>query len=58
MPLPRAQYKGMRYLDIGLLSPTGLRIMRGRVSARLFCWLADHAPRVAEAWALRRWPWA
>jgi hypothetical protein len=42
----------MKYLDISLA--LRLRLFRARLSARLFCWLADHAPRLAEAWAFRR----
>lgn len=48
------QYLGVRYLYVPLISPLGLRMIQNRISARLFCWLADHAPRLAEAWALRR----
>jgi hypothetical protein len=51
---PVVQYHGMRYLDVPVLSPLGLKIIRDRASNRLFCWLAGHAPRLAEAWAFRR----
>lgn len=41
----------VQYLDISPL--TRLRLARSRLSARLFCWLADHAPYLAEVWAFR-----
>lgn len=46
--------RDVQYLDVDLLSPLGLRLVHARLSARLFCWLADHFPRLAEAWAFRR----
>jgi hypothetical protein len=51
---PVMQYHGMRYLDVPVLSPLGLRMIRDRLSNHLFCWLSQHCPRLAEAWALRR----
>lgn len=47
----RREVAAMKYLDISLA--TRLRLVRARVGARLFCWLAEHAPRIAEAWAFR-----
>jgi hypothetical protein len=41
----------VQYLDLPL--STRLRIVHARLSARLFCWLAIHAPRLAEEWAFR-----
>jgi hypothetical protein len=51
---PVVQYHGIRYLDVPVFSTLGLRMTRDRVSNHLFCWLARHAPRLAEAWAFRR----
>jgi hypothetical protein len=42
----------VQYLDIDLR--TRLRLIHAQLSARLFSWLADHYPRLAEAWAFRR----
>jgi hypothetical protein len=40
--------------QVDLLSPLGLSLVQVRLSTRLFLWLADHCPRLAEAWAFRR----
>jgi hypothetical protein len=39
---------------IGIGACTRLHLARVRASNRLFCWLARHAPRLAEVWAFRR----
>lgn len=40
-----------RYL--GISPALRLRLAWARLSARLFCWTADHAPCVAAVWAFR-----
>jgi hypothetical protein len=51
---PLVKVGGLYLLDVPVFSRFGLRLIRDRVSNRLFCWTADHAPRVAEWWAFRR----
>lgn len=58
MPAPQRQIELSRHPGphpvVDLLSPLGLGIVHSRLSNRLFCWLAVHHPRLAEAWAFRR----